>query len=151
MGKESGGRLSNAQLYKVLWNESEKLNESNPDELQQKLTYYGRLYELTGKFHAAAVADAELKKFERMSRESNIILSKGFKTRKDATKYTVKEQDAKLFLATKEFHQEERKFRNEALRWENARDSILEQINIMKRKQDVQINLFARANSLNGR
>jgi hypothetical protein len=134
--------------YKQAWGMTQRLNEENPDQLQMKLTLYGELYELTGKFYAAAKADAELKKIDRIEQEARVYL--GFPNKKAGGKYTEKERDAKATLATILLLKQETKFRNEAFRWENARDSLLEQINIMKRKQDIMTNLFQRGNTLNG-
>lgn len=134
--------------YKQVWGMTQRLNEENPDHLQMKLTLYGELYELTGKFLAAAKADAELMKIDRIEQEAKIYLASPNK--KAGGKYTEKERDAKATLATILLLKQETKFRNEAFRWENARDSLLEQINIMKRKQDIMTNVFQRANTLNG-
>jgi hypothetical protein len=132
--------------YKTLWGMTQKLNEDNPDHLQMKLTLYGQLYELTGKFLASARSDARLAKLDRQEQEAKTFL----KTPKGKDGYTEKEREKKAFLAARLLIKREIEYENEADRWANARDSILEQINIMKRKQDVQINIFQRGNSLNG-
>lgn len=134
--------------YKNLWGQSTTLNEENPHELQMKLTIYGQLYELTGKFLAAARSDARLAKLDRQEQEAKMFLSTPNK--KEGGKYTEKEREKKAFLSARLLYKREIEYENEADRWENARDSILEQINIMKRKQDVMNNLFGRGNSLNG-
>jgi hypothetical protein len=134
------------QRYKQLWGQTQRLNEDNPDHLVQKLTLYGQLYEWTGKFLASARSDARLAKLERQEQEARVFL----KTPKGKDGYTEKEREKKAFLAAKLLIKREIEYENEADRWANARDSILEQINIMKRKQDVQINIFQRGNSLNG-
>jgi hypothetical protein len=134
------------QKYKHLWGMTQKLNEDNPDHLQMKLTLYGQLYEWTGKFLASARSDARLAKLDRQEQEAKVFL----KTPKGKDGYTEKEREKKAFLAARLLIKREIEYENEADRWANARDSILEQINIMKRKQDVQINIFQRGNSLNG-
>lgn len=136
------------ERYKELWGMSQRLNEDNPDHLQMKLTLYGQLYEFTGKFLAGARSDARLAKLDRQEEEAKIFL--GSKNKKDGGKYTEKEREKKAFLAARLLYKREIEYDNEADRWDNARDSILEQINIMKRKQDVLNNLFGRGNSLNG-
>lgn len=138
------------EKYKHLWGMTQQLNESDPDQLLQKLTLYGQLYEMTGKFSASAKADSRLLKLDRQEQEARSFLSTGGGG-KEKSNYTQKERDAKAFLSARLLYKQEIEYENEYDRWENARDSILEQINIMKRKQDIQINLFGRGNSVNGR
>jgi hypothetical protein len=142
------GKKDPLERYRQLWGMSQQCNEENPDELQQKLTLYGQLYELTGKYLAAARSDARLAKLERQEYEANQYMST--KNKKQGGDYTEEERKKKAFIAAIHLYKLETEYNNEADRWENARESILEQINIMKRKQDIQINLFARGNSLNG-
>lgn len=134
--------------YKQLWYQSSKCNENDPNGLQQKLTLYGDLYEMTGRYHAEAVAEAEMTRLKRKDVEFAVINANPAKA--DGGSISAKKRDYKVHQKTRKLLREEQELRNEALRWENARSSMIEQINIMKRKQDTIMNMWNRANTFNG-
>lgn len=144
--KQSG---KDYEYFKQIYGMTERLNERNPDQLQQKLTLYGTLYELTGKFEAEAYGEAELYDFQVKNLWDEIYLQT--KTdRKTGDKLTAKEREAIAELGCKELRQKRYEAKSEMKRWEMARESILEQINIMKRKQDSFNVQWEKANYING-
>jgi len=134
-----------AELYKM----TDQLDEKNSVDLQEKLTIYGDIFEIFGDLEAFAVGKAKLNYAHRKEVNANTYLTKT--KNKDGTRtLTSKERESVAELSTRHYRRLEAEYEHEAKKWQNRRESILEQINIMKRKQDAIGNLWEKANYING-
>jgi hypothetical protein len=142
MGKKIGHLL---ELYKM----TDELDESNSDDLQKKLTVYGNIYEIIGDLEAFAVGKSKLNYAYRKEVNATAYLNKT-KSKDGLRTLTSKERESVAELATRQYRKLEAEYEHESRKWQNRRDSVLEQINIMKRKQDGIGNTWDKANYING-
>jgi len=126
--------MSKTQRLSELYKKAASLNEELPMELMQKLSVYGQIYETLGAIHADAEGDYCMKEAERKEIIATVFCLDPEKT--------VKEREMKVELAAAEKRKEEAEARKEMTRWKNARESVLEQINIMKRKYEHLVNVL---------
>lgn len=142
---EQIARLS--ELYKMA---NDKL-EDDPLELQEKLTLYGDIFEIMGDLEALAVGQKELAYAYRQETNAQKYLhTVNMKLGDTVKKLTGDERKAVAELAVRDFRRNEARFAEASKKWKNRRDSVLEQINIMKRRQDLFADQFSKANYING-
>jgi hypothetical protein len=125
-------------------------DEEQPIELMEKLTVYGQIFQVIGDLQAFAIGQAELNYAYRKEVNASAYMSKKKPKEETAKAYTSKEREMVAEYSTLKFRRLEAQYRGEAKKWENRREAVLEQINIMKRKQDGNQILWDRANSTNG-
>jgi len=117
-----------------LYKKAASLNEDFPAQLIEKMGLYGQIYEILGFLHAEAEGEYGLKEVERKEVIANVFCLDPEKT--------VKEREMKAELAAIPKRKEEAEARKEAIRWKNAREAVLEQINIMKKKYEHLVNVY---------
>ncbi|MED5050626.1 hypothetical protein P9850_01915 [Anoxybacillus rupiensis] len=126
--------MSKLDKLTELYKKAASLNEELPAQLIEKMSLYGQIYELLGFLHAEAEGDYGLKEAERKEVIATVFCLDPEKT--------VKEREMKAELASVPKRKEEAEARKEAIRWKNARESVLEQINIMKKKYEHLVNVL---------
>jgi len=120
--------MNKVEKLTELYKKAASLNEELPAQLIEKMGLYGQIYELLGSLHAEAEGEYGLKEAERKEVIATVFCLDPEKT--------VKEREMKAELASIPKRKEEAEARKEAIRWKNARESVLEQINIMKKKYE---------------
>ena len=106
-----------------LYRQATELDEELLGDLIKKLSYYGKILELLGGIHAAALTDWKLAESNR--REAIATTFENFDG-------SVAERTNKAESSSSLQRREEAKAEGEAMRWKNAYNSTLEQIQIMK-------------------
>jgi hypothetical protein len=135
------------ELYKM----SEEKLEDDPLELQEKMTLFGEIYEIMGDLEALAVGQKELAYAYRQEVNAHKFLHAAkVKQGETVKKPTGDERKAYAELAVRPYRRNEARFAEESKKWKNRRDSVLEQINIMKRRQDLFVDQWEKANYING-
>lgn len=127
--------------------------DNDPLELQEKLTLYGHIHEIMGDLEALAVGQEKLAYAYRQEMAARKFMSsKQLDLDKSGkpTKLTGDERRAVSELAVVRYRRNEARFAQESKKWKNRRDSVLEQINIMKRRQDLFTDQWNKANFTNG-
>lgn len=132
-----------------LYSMVDELDETNSDDLQKKLTIFGNIYEIIGDLEAFAVGKSKLNYAYRKEVNATAYLNKT-KSKDGLRNLTSKERESVAELATRKYRKLEAEYEHESRKWQNRRDSVLEQINIMKRKQDGIGNTWDKANYING-
>lgn len=125
--------MNATEKLEELYKESKKLNEEFPKELIDKLSIYGRILELVGGLHADALREWKLAEAERkgaIAETYMIVLNEGDKPATSKYREMVAEQNS-MQLRKKEAESEA-----DAMRWRNAYNSVLEQIQIMKKRYE---------------
>ena len=135
----------------ALYNEANQRLEDDPLELQEKLTLFGEIFEIMGDLEALAVGQKELAYAYRQEVNAKKYLhTLNMKLGDTVKKLTGDERKAAAELAVRPFRRNEARFAEDSKKWKNRRDSVLEQINIMKRRQDLFSDQFSKANYING-
>lgn len=135
------------ELYEMA---ADKLDD-DPLELQEKMTLYGDIFEIMGDLEAYAVGQKELAYAYRQEMKAKKFLhTLNMKIGDTAKKLTADERNAVAELASRPYRRNEARFAEESKKWKNRRDSVLEQINIMKRRQDLFADQWGKANFING-
>lgn len=116
--------MNNTEKLKQLYQQASQFDEALPAHIMQKLVVYGKILELLGGFHAAAVKEWKLK--ESYRREA---IASAFTYNVDGT---AAERTNQAEVAAAKARKEEAEAEGEALRWKNAYDSVKEQIQILK-------------------
>lgn len=141
-------------LLAELYHEANQKREDDPLELQEKLTLYGQIYETMGELEAVATGQAKLAYAQRHEVSARTYMHRRYRqdvNKKDTTeKLSAKERDSVAELACTPYRRKEAKYAEESKRWQNRRESVLEQINIMKRRQDLFSDTWDKANFING-
>lgn len=142
------------QLMDALYVQANACQEDDPLQLQEKLTLFGQIYEIAGDFEAEATGLWKLHYAYRQETHASAYMSrtKSRPTDPNETPRTLtgKERDAIAERATFTYRRLEAEYERLSLKWANRKKAILEQINIMKRKQDGQLALWGKANYING-
>lgn len=131
--RNEGRRVTANDKLRTYYNAADKLNEEFPKELMDKLSIYGRILEIIGGLHADALREWKLAESERkgtIAETYMIVLNEGDKPATSKYREMVAEQTA-IDLRRKEAIAE-----SEAMRWRNAYNSVLEQIQIMKKRYE---------------
>ena len=123
-------------------------SEDDPLELQEKMTLYGNIMEIMGDLEAAAVGMEKLAYAYRQEKKADAFLRN--KKSEKGGKLSSDERKAIAELAVKGLRRQEAHFAEASKKWRNRKDSVLEQINIMKRKQDLHGDNWNKANYING-
>lgn len=119
-----------AELYK----RASVLDENLPAQLMDKLSIYGQILELLGGFHASSV---EVWKLAEANRREVIGSTEYYGPEYDGkSPKTGVEKSALGEILGAEARRNEGKAEAEAIRWKNAYNSTIEQINIMKKRYD---------------
>ena len=134
-------------LLAKLYAESNQRDDTIMLDLQEKMTFYGQIYEIMGDLEAFAVGQREMNYAYRKEINAKTFISK---VENKGKKLTAKEREAVAELATKPYRVAEARYAEEAAKWRNRRDAVQEQINIMKRRQDGFYNQWNQANLVNG-
>lgn len=127
--------------------------DTDPLELQEKLTLFGQIHEIMGDLEAVAVGQEKLAYAYRQEVAARKFMSsRQMDLDKDGklTKLTGDERRAVSELTVMRYRRNEARFAQESKKWRNRRDSVLEQINIMKRRQDLFTDQWNKANFTNG-
>lgn len=111
-----------------LYAKADKLDEEIPKQLIDKLSLYGQILEILGGLWSAAHAD--WKKAEAKRKD---IIAKTYSTDIEGTN---KDREMKAEMAAAETRMQEAEFEGEAMRWKAAYQSVLEQIQIMKKRYE---------------
>jgi hypothetical protein len=136
-----------AELYRL----ADERKDSDPLELQEKLTLYGQIHEIMGDLEAYAVGQEKLAYAYRQEVAAHSFMhKKKVMVEGTMTKLTGEERRAVAELAVRKYRRNEARFAEESKKWKNRRDSVLEQINIMKRRQDLFTDQWGKANYING-
>jgi hypothetical protein len=115
-------RLS--ELYK----QANQLNEEFPKELIEKLSIYGQILEIIGGLWADAHSEWKLAEAKRKDTIATVYSLDPEGTNKD--------REMKAEMAAKEWRLKESQFEGEALRWKAAYQSVIEQIQILKKRYE---------------
>lgn len=122
--------------------------ESDPMELQEKMTLYGSIYEIMGDLEAEATGMEKLAYAYRHEANANTFMKS--KVDPQGNKLTGEERKMVAEIAVRSFRRKESKYAGASKKWRNRRESVLEQINIMKRRQDLFTDQWNKANFING-
>lgn len=134
-----------------LYREANEKLEDDPLELQEKMTIYGNIFELMGDLEAAATGQKELAYAYRQEMNAKkFFYTVNMKQGETTKKLTADERKAIAELSVRQYRRNEARFAEESKKWKNRRDSVLEQINIMKRRQDLFTDQWGKANYING-
>ncbi len=128
--------------------EADEREETNPLQLQEKMTIYGNILEIMGDLEAEATGMEKLAYAYRQEMNANRFLNS--RTDNQGNKLTGDERKAVAEIAVKSFRRKEAKFAGASKKWRNRKESVLEQINIMKRRQDLFTDEWNKANFING-
>jgi hypothetical protein len=120
--------LNKGNKLSTLYKQASSLNEDLPTELMKKLSIYGEIYELLGGFHSEATGSWKLAEAKRRETIATVYSLDPEGSNKD--------REHKAEMAAKDTRREEAKTEAEATRWKNARESVYEQIQIMKKRYD---------------
>ncbi len=93
-----------------------------------KLSTYGKILEITGKYHAHAHGQWKLAEAKRKETIASVYSLDPEGSNKD--------REMKAEMAAAEIRKEEAKLEGEVMRWKNAVLAITEQIQILKKKYD---------------
>jgi hypothetical protein len=115
-------RLS--ELYK----QANQLNEEFSKELIEKLSIYGQILEIIGGLWSEAHAEWKLAEAKRKDTIATVYSLDPEGTNKD--------REMKAEMAAKEWRLKEAQFEGEALRWKAAYQSVIEQIQILKKRYE---------------
>lgn len=141
-------------LLSELYSEAEQRDDNDPLELQEKLTLYGQVHEIMGDLEAFAVGQEKLNYAYRHEVYAQTYMHRRHKfdvnNEKTTEKLTSKEREMTAELAVKGYRRAEAIYLQNGKKWRNRRDSVLEQINIMKRRQDLFSDQWNKANFING-
>lgn len=146
-------KQENEQIARLskLYGMANERTEDDPLDLQEKLTLYGEIFEIMGDLEALAVGQKELAYAYRQETNAQKYLhTANAKIGDTVKKLTGDERKAVAELAVRDFRRNEARFAEASKKWKNRRDSVLEQINIMKRRQDLFGDQFNKANFING-
>lgn len=138
-----------AELYMM----TKEHDDSDPLDLQEKMTVYGQIFEIMGDMEAAALGQEKLAYAIRHEVAAQKYLhSKHVRKEGESslTKLTGDERKAVAEMAVKKYRRNEARFAQESKKWRNRREAVLEQINIMKRRQDLFGDQWDKANFING-
>ncbi|QFG05738.1 hypothetical protein 035JT001_71 [Bacillus phage 035JT001] len=134
-----------------LYSEADKRDDNDPLMLQEKMTFYGMIYEIMGDMEALATGQEKLAYAYRQEVSARkFIHTKQIEENGTMRKLTGEERKAVAELAVRKYRRNEARFAEESKKWKNRRESVLEQINIMKRRQDLFADQWNKANALNG-
>jgi hypothetical protein len=111
-----------------LYKQANQLNEEFPKELIEKLSIYGQILEIIGGLWADAHSEWKLAEAKRKDTIASVYTLDPEGTNKD--------REMKAEMAAKEWRLKEAQFEGEALRWRAAYTSVVEQINIMKKRYE---------------
>lgn len=146
-------RIQSDELKKLteLYNDTNDKDDSDPLDLQEKMTIYGMIFEIMGDMEALATGQEKLAYAYRQE----VAARKFLYTQKAEVEGTMKkltgdERKAVAELAVKKYRRNEARFAEESKKWRNRRESVLEQINIMKRRQDLFNDQWNKGNFVNG-
>ena len=112
------------EKLKELYGKAAALDEELPGDLLQKLKYYGEILSITGKLHAASLSDWKMA--EAIRKET---IAKCFTFDPEGT---AKEREMKAEFAASEHRKREAQAEAACMRWKNAYNSTVENINILK-------------------
>ncbi|QFG05382.1 hypothetical protein 031MP004_72 [Bacillus phage 031MP004] len=146
-------KIQSEELSKLagLYAEAEKRDDNDPLMLQEKMTFYGMIYEIMGDMEALATGQEKLAYAYRQEVSARkFIHTKQIEENGSMRKLTGEERKAVAELAVRKYRRNEARFAEESKKWKNRRESVLEQINIMKRRQDLFADQWNKANALNG-
>jgi hypothetical protein len=119
-----------SQLYK----KANGLNEDLPKELIDKLSLYGQILELVGGMHADSLGAWKLAEALRKETVATVYSLDPEGSNKD--------REHKAEMAATQARRDEATAEREAIRWKNAYNSTLEQIQIMKKRYEHLVNVF---------
>lgn len=126
--------MNKTEKMAELYRQAASLDEENPPELMKKLSIYGQLLELIGGFHAQSHGQWKLAEAKRKETIASVYSLDPEGSNKD--------REMKAEMAASEARKEEARLEGEAMRFRNAYQSLLEQINIMKKKYEHLTNVF---------
>jgi hypothetical protein len=115
-------RLS--ELYK----QANQLNEEFPKELIEKLSIYGQILEIIGGLWSEAHSEWKLAEAKRKDTIASVYTLDPEGTNKD--------REMKAEMAARDWRIKEAQFEGEALRWKAAYQSVIEQIQILKKRYE---------------
>ncbi len=132
----------------ALYAETDNKLESDLMQLQEKMTLYGNIFEIMGDLEAEATGMEKLAYAYRHEATANTFMKR--KADDQGNKLTGEERKAVAEIAVRSFRRKEAKYAGASKKWRNRRESVLEQINIMKRRQDLFTDEWNKANFING-
>lgn len=112
-----------------LYKQAEKLNDEFPKELIEKLSIYGQILEILGRMWASATNDWKMAEAKRRETIATVYSLDPDGSNKD------REMKA-------EWRRKEAQYEAEALRWKVAYTSVVEMINILKKKYEHMTNVL---------
>jgi hypothetical protein len=133
--------MARLDKLKELYGKASVLDEDNPLQLMNKLSIYGQILELQGRFHSESVAAWKL---AEMVRRETLASSMAYGAELEGAEpaKTAKEKEAVAEVIAAEKRKAEAIAEAEAWRWRNAYQSTIEQINIMKKRYDHLVNVY---------
>lgn len=117
-----------------LYKQAEELNEELPKELIEKLSIYGQILEILGRMWASATNDWKMAEAKRRETIATVYSLDPEGSNKD--------REMKAEMAAAEWRRKEAQYEAEALRWKAAYTSVIEMINILKKKYEHMTNVL---------
>jgi len=125
--------MSKIDDLKRLYSQASKLDEEYPKQIIDKLSIYGQILEILGNLWAAATLDWKLAEAKRRETIANVYSLDPQGSNKD--------KEMKAEMAAAKWRQEEAKYEAETQRFKNAYTSVLEQIQILKKRYEHLVNV----------
>ncbi|KIO62116.1 hypothetical protein B4065_3336 [Caldibacillus thermoamylovorans] len=125
--------MSKIDDLKRLYSQASKLDEEYPKQIIDKLSIYGQILEILGNLWAAATLDWKLAEAKRRETIANVYSLDPQGSNKD--------REMKAEMAAAKWRQEEAKYEAETQRFKNAYTSVLEQIQILKKRYEHLVNV----------
>lgn len=120
--------MSKLDNLKKLYAQANELNEEYPKEIIDKLSIYGQILEILGGLWASATMDWKLSESKRRETIASVYSLDPDGSNKD--------REMKAEMAASEWRHKEAQYESEALRFKNAYTSVLEQIQILKKRYE---------------
>lgn len=117
-------KVNKLEALQNYYKEADSLNEELPGDLMKKLKLYGKILEIIGFLHAAALKDWKVAEATRKE-----TISKCFTYNPNGT---AKEREMQAEFAASEHRKAEAQAEASCMRWRNAYNSTTEIINILK-------------------
>lgn len=125
--------MSKIDDLKRLYSQASKLDEEYPKQIIDKLSIYGQILEILGNLWAAATLDWKMAEAKRRETIANVYSLDPQGSNKD--------KEMKAEMAAAEWRRKEAQYEAEALRWKAAYTSVVEMINILKKKYEHMVNV----------
>ncbi|MBU5342299.1 hypothetical protein [Caldifermentibacillus hisashii] len=125
--------MSKIDDLKRLYSQASKLDEEYPKQIIDKLSIYGQILEILGNLWAAATLDWKMAEAKRRETIANVYSLDPQGSNKD--------KEMKAEMAAAKWRQEEAKYEAETQRFKNAYTSVLEQIQILKKRYEHLVNV----------